>query len=259
MENINVGVVTYIISNILKENYFNNNLINESKQLVNELFDIINESPILQLEFSVYNNIENKYIDNELMASRYIDNNIKLFEIYTIDEINDEHDKLKNIINETPVNIEPKTNKLHESINELIKQSIDDYENIDVDKLHESFSFILNHIMKPKNQTNSNSDVINEDVIEIAVDKFNEKFSVLNEDERNLFNKLINYNMDEKQSFFNTLKTETISLLEDISNNEIVDKVNTAITTLNETKCDSNNIDDNIIKLFELNKSIIQS
>ena len=90
MENVNIGIANLIISNKLKESYFNDNLIVESKKIAKDFFDVVKESPVLQLEFKVFNNVENKHIENEQAATRYIDNNIKLFEIYTNEEIGEE-------------------------------------------------------------------------------------------------------------------------------------------------------------------------
>ena len=84
MKNTNIGIANLVISNKLKESYFNNNLIEESKKLTTDFLDIVKSSPILQLEFKVFNNLDNKVIENDLIATRYIDSNIKLFEIYTI-------------------------------------------------------------------------------------------------------------------------------------------------------------------------------
>ena len=87
MKNINIGIVNLVVSNKLKDSYFKNEMINESQEQINEFFDVMKTSPVLQLEFKVFNNIEGKHVENEILAKDYIDNHVKLFEVYTIEEI----------------------------------------------------------------------------------------------------------------------------------------------------------------------------
>ena len=119
MKNTNIGIANLVISNKLKQSFFSNNLIEESKKLTNDFFDVIKSSPILQLEFKVYSNIENKHIDNELIATRYIDNNIKLFEVWTLREIEAEHEKLKTFLTEE--NLKHYETREHLAINPNLK------------------------------------------------------------------------------------------------------------------------------------------
>ena len=81
MKNINIGIANLFVTKKLKDAYFNNSMLEESKTVSSDFFEIVKNSPILQLEYKVFNNIESKHIDNDLTASRYIDNNIKCKEI----------------------------------------------------------------------------------------------------------------------------------------------------------------------------------
>ena len=262
MENANIGVANLIVSNKLKNSYFDSKLIEESKKIAFDFFDVIKNSPILQLEFKVFNNIENKHIDNDLIATRYIDSNIKLFEVYTINEIESERNKLSKFINEHVNNdeIDTKKIKLYMAIDNLIKESLNDYSDINVDAIHESFELILNHIKSPKSVSTINENVaedINEDVIEIAVDKFNEKYKMLNEDDRNLIKTLINSNENEKKAILETYKTESIAILENSNNDGVKEKINAAITKINEIKFSIDTVNNDIINLHELKKGLI--
>jgi hypothetical protein len=78
---------------------------------------------------------------------------------------------------------------------DLINESLNEYDKIDVDKIHESFSIVLNHIKKPKKKMvieNAGEVPVNDEIIEIAVDKFNEKYYNLNEGQKNLLRQYIN-------------------------------------------------------------------
>lgn len=264
MENINIGIVNLILSNKLRESYFSSEMILESKSILNEFINIVKNSPILQLEFKVFDNIENKYIDNELSATRYIDNNIKLFEVYTLKEIKSERNKLKRFISENSFNKKSPKVKLYSAINDLICESLSDYNDIDVDKIHESFTYVLNHIKQPKLQTElDKSNIINEEVIEIAINKYNEKYANLDESDKILLKNLVKSNDEQKYKLLETYKTEVIELLENLNNNNVQEGITKAITKINEMNYNLNSkefstkIIDDIISLHELKREII--
>ena len=258
MEKLNIGIINYIISNKLKDSYFNKNL-DESKNNITEFFEIVKDSPILQLEFKIFNNIENKHIDDDLAASRYIDNNINLFEIYTIEEIEKEHEKLKSFLNEN-INYDDENKiTLYESIFTLIEQSLIDNNDVDVNKIDESYSFVLNHIKTPKDNIikNSKNDLINENIVEIAINKYNEKYGSLNEEDKRLLQKLIKFNNIEKEDLLESLKDENLKLLEGANNENVEDNIKKAIQKIKEMKYDKVNVDNDILSLYELKKEIL--
>lgn len=256
MKNVNIGIANLIISNKLKESYFNNNSINESKKIAFDFFETVKSSPILQLEFKVFNNMESKHIENDQIATRYIDNNIKLFEVYTVDEIEAERQKLNPFINEDVVPDNEKVS-LYQAINTLIIESLKISENVDVDSIHEAFTFVLNHVKTPKNALIENQDVepINEDVLEIAVDKFNEKYASLDEDDKALLKTLIKSSTKEKKELLESYKTETLAILEGITEDkEVIAK---AIQKIKEMVYSRKDVDDNIIGLHEFKKELL--
>lgn len=263
MENLNIGIANLVISDKLKDSYFNNELLNESKALANDFLNVIKSSPILQLEFKVFNNIENKEIENELLATRYIDNNIKLFEIYTIDEINDEHKKLESYVKDYSVDNEKI--KLYEAINNLILNSVNTYDNVDVDKIHESFITVLNHVktIKPKNINENTDDILNEEIINIAISKFNEKYYTLHENDRELLKRIIKSNTTEKKEMFESYKKENLVILNELSkkenDNNTLDKINKTISKINDFHYNIETINESIVDLYELKKGLIES
>lgn len=259
MKNLNIGIINSIVSNKLKESYFNNNLIEESKKLTYDFLDIVKSSQILQLEFEVFNNLENKFIDNDVTAARYIDNNIKLFEVYTLQEVKNEHKKLKPFLNENADSIDDYKMQLYNSINTLIKESLKSNDEINVDKIHESFTFILSHIKEPKKTTISEIDnkSLNEDVIEIAVNMFNEKYKSLNEEDLNLVHNLIKLNENDKKNLLESYKNETISLLEAINSEAAKDNILKSIQKITAMKFNKFSVDDDIISLHELKKNLL--
>lgn len=260
MKNTNIGIANLIISNKLKNSYFENNFINESKKLTSDFLDVINNSPILQLEFKIFNNIENKHIDNDLSATRYIDSNIKLFEIYTAQEITKEHEKLSPFINNEKLDENSSKAKLYNAIDYLIKESLSDYNNIDVDNIHESFTIVLNHIKEPKkllvesvNELNN----INEDVIKIAINKFNEKYDSLNENDAILLKQLMYGTDKDKEELLESYKLESLTLLNNINSVNVKENILKAIQKIKEMKYNKSTVNDDIISLHDLKKDIL--
>jgi hypothetical protein len=257
MKNINIGIVNLVVSNKLKDAYFSNSLIEESKQITDDFFKVVKDSPILQLEFKVFNNLETKHIENDLAATRYIDNNIKLFEVYTLNEIEREHGKLKSFLTED-VHVDEYRIRLYVAIDNLIKESLSNYDNVDVDNIHESFEVVLSHIKKSKATIDhTDSKMINEDVIKIAVDKFNEKYESLSEDDRSLLQTLIKSNLQEKETLLEEIKNENLSILEGLNKGAVKDNISKAIQKIKEMMFDPKKVDDDILSLYELKKELL--
>lgn len=263
MKNVNIGIANLIISNKLNESYFNDKLVGESKKSAFDFLNIVKTSPILQLEFKVYNNIETKHIENELLAKEYVDNNIKLFEVYTIEEIEAEHEKLaeffqRDIISKlTEYNLEKVD--LYNAIDTLITESLKLTEDIDVDNIHESFTLVFNHVKSPKKALIENVDVepVNEDVLEIAVGKFNEKYASLDESDKDLLRTLIKADWREKKALLETYKTETLAILEDIDKESVKDNIAKAIEKIKEMVYFGKSVDDDIIGLHNFKKELL--
>lgn len=258
MEKINIGYANLCISDKLKKSYFNNDFINESKLITADFLDLLKSSPLLMLEFKVFNNIENKTITSDTIGSRYIDNNIKLFETFTVDEINAEHDKLRKFIN-TKVNIDEEKEKLYNSISNLIVESVSSYNEINVDDIHESFTTVLNHLKREKEPSviTENKQLVNEDVIEIAINKFNDKYSDLNEDDKKLIKSLVKATYAEKVVIFENYKSGLVKSVNNLDVERYGDKIDLVINKINEMKINKDVIDDNLITLHELKKGFI--
>lgn len=258
MKNINIGIVNLLVSTKLKDAYFNSILIEESKVMTNDFLDVIKNSPLLQLEFKVFNSIENKIIESEILAKDYIDEQIKLFEIYTIEEIDTEREKLIQFVSE---NVLPDDNKinLYQAIDNLINETLESPQNKDIDKMHESLVLVLEHIRTPKKALLENIDVelINEDIIEIGVRKFNEKYKELNEGDKDLLKKLIKLSDKEKESLLESMKSENLTILNGVDKKNAKDNIEKAINKINEMIYDKKDVDDNIIGLHELKKELV--
>ena len=258
----NIGIVKSIISKKLTDSFIKNGHINESKNIAASFFEIIKHSPILQLEFKIYNNIENKYINNEAIAVRYIDNNLKLFENINTDQIINEHKKLEGFIDENAALIDTNKQKLYNAIENLLYENSKKNEVPNIDLIHESFIDILSYVMSNKKPETVNEafiideNMINDNLIKLSIDKFNEKYSNLSSSEINLIKKITTLSDAEKENALNEWKKDVINTLNSVGKNGIEDKINESIDKINKMNFNPQTVTKNIIDLYELKNNL---
>jgi len=262
MDKINVGLVKMIILEKLNESLLNEKSLNTLKEDISKFCDIVNNSPILQLEYKLFDNLENKHVDSDIIATRYIDNNIKLFEKYSIDDINIEHNKLLEFVNDDNLHIIDNNKiRINESIHNLIIESNIKNSDPNIDLLHESFINVLNYLKKDINinnviSENNNTDNLNNSIVEIAINKFNDKFDELGNEDKDLFKSLVKSTKEEKKSIFEKYKSDIKVILENANNIEIKDRIDESISKIDKMEYNNKTINDDIITLFELNKAL---
>ena len=260
MGNTNLGIIKETITKELTESYLSGNNINESKTKFNKFFKIIKESPILQLKFKVFNNLEKNYISESALAIRYIDDNIKLFENYSLDEIISENEKLKDLISENVC----KKNSLYNAIETLIIESKKTGIDINPDKLHNSINKVISHLQIKKDKNNminenveSQDMIVSEDVLKIAIKKFNDRYSDINENDLSLIKKLYISNFDEKKNILEDLKKDNLTILNSLKDDETIkDKIQESIKKIKSMSIDENTINEKIVGLIELKNGL---
>ena len=128
-----------------------------------------------------------------------------------------------------------------------------------MDKIHESFAYVLNHIRESKNKLVENIDIeaVTEDILEIAINNYNKKYDSLNEDDRNLLQLLIKSNNSEKQELLEVYKSESLVLLENVNDESVKDNIAKSIQKIKGMKYDKEKIVDDIISLHELKKDLL--
>lgn len=245
--------------------------LNESK-VTNDLKDflkVVKSSPILTLEYIVYKNIENKYISDDVLATRYIDENISLLNKYTKREIIAENEKLS--IFEKDYTISKDKEKLYESISTIILENASDNKFKNVDKIHGAFENVLNFIKtnKPNQDLNESKSLFEEYkdkylnidfIFNNAIKKFNEKYSHLSEGEKKILKVLVKEDKSEKEILFNSLINETLDkinkLLVTEESADIANKLQKVKEKINEMKFNEESLIDDIIKINNLKESL---
>ena len=149
--------------------------------------------------------------------------------------------------------------QLYIAIGNLIKESLSNYNAVDVDDIHESFTIVLDHVKTTKQSLveSVDADLVNEDVIEIAVNKYNEKYESLTEEDKTLLQKLIKSDDNEKEKLLEEYKSTDLRIMEEINSTSVGDWKVKAIQKINEMKFSPQTVDDDIIGLHELKKDLI--
>lgn len=256
MEKINIGVVKLIVSNQLKESYFNGELLVETEKTTKDFFDTVNESPLLKMEMKVFESLDKRFEESDILAYKFINNNIDKFQTHTLGELHEEHKKLEPFM--VGGVVDGKKRSLYEAIGTLIEESVKLCEDVDVDVVHESFATVLTHIKNNKPEVKYViPENINEDVVEMAITKFNDKYENMTSEEINLFKTLVNSTTQDKEKIFEAYKSENVQILESLNEENTNDKITKSIEKINEMTFDKSNADSNIVKLFELKRGLV--
>jgi len=252
----NFGSAKSSITRKLTTSLLNKENITENEILFKEFVSIVKNSPILTLEFIVFNNLEEKYIADDISAMRYIDENITLFKSYTKDEILKENQKLDKFLGESSKDVYDDIQNL--IIENSVKKGIPN-----IDKIHTSFQNVLSHIKKEKIKPIVESVGGDQDellkyftpdaIVKKAVENYNTRYSTLTETEWRIVKVLSDNNPEEKLSLYEEIKSDVLSTLNNLigEDEDRNLKLNKIITTINETVFNEEIALDEITKLID--------
>ncbi len=256
----NFGKIKNVFNGILAEGVVTKNEAN--KLLFKKYIQTIKESKILRTQFLVYNNIENKLENDAMSANIFVSENLKLLEKFKISDIINENKKLlslsKDIEGKLEETYEPTLSALHESISKLIftKRNVNN-----VGEVTDNVTSVVNYIKsnKPKQLTEA-IDLPASMLSTMLVDKYNEKYSILDESEKRILKVLIDATDEEKKEVYSNTLRECIDLIDaklSDANLESKDKLlRVKDKLLNDKKEVNEDFNKNISKLAELRESL---
>lgn len=268
VENINIGVIKTVLSNKIVNEFISESTLKNTKGLTKKFVELIKSNPVLQEEYEIYENLNNKFIMNDSVGLNYINENISKLKKYNIKDINKAHNLLTNFISENKLVFElnskviNKNNLISDLINESIKPNGDiNKKHHCIDLLIESFKTNINNVKPNSNDYNEylNEGYDSDMLISIATKKYNEKFSSLNESDRNIIKKVVFGSKDDIKELFENLKRDNIITLKETNPNGIDDKINEALDKLNKMEYSEENIIEQIISLNTLSNNLKNS
>ena len=126
-------------------------MIAENKKkatILNKFFKMIQESPLLKIQYLVYKNLENGTSTKERLAERYINQNLKLMESFKWEDIVKANKDAKlELVGDYAAEVSNGKEELYEAIHTLIK-SVTKSDFSDIDRAQNAFDFIMEHLMK---------------------------------------------------------------------------------------------------------------
>lgn len=263
---MNFGTLKDIFLQQLIESYTGKN--EYGKELYKKFLSTLKESETLKTSFIVFKNIEEKTINNEINAVEYLKESISLFDTFKgKNSLKSEIKKLTSLLDEHGVNYnDTPTKKIHESLQSLITTK---KEVSNIDLIQEQKSNLVQWLMIDKQvvNENKNKDLIKKGVnpkkfLEIATQKFNEKYGdTLTEEEKNILKVLRENNQEKIKTLVSELVKENISLVNkhlDESSENIVLKSKLLETkdTIYKMMENNDSFKENVLKLYELKKNL---
>jgi len=208
----NFGKIKNVFNSVLVEGIVTKN--DSAKVLFKRYIKAIKESEILKTQFLVYNNIETKYENDAILASIFVSENIKLLEKYNPKDILTENKKLVDMLGSFQSRLDEETNmsQIHESISKLIFTK---RQPKTINVITEELKKLSTYIQKEKSKAIVESIDLPVSVLaKLMVEKYNEKYSNLNESDKTVLKKLISSSLDEKKETYSTLVNECVVLID---------------------------------------------
>ncbi len=256
----NFGQIKQYVTEQLSQSLLTEDI--EKRKSFESFIKEIKKSDILKTQYKVYGNVENKFIKEESKAIRYINENLDLIKKFILKDYLNENKKLsdKFIIKENKEQC-PCTLKLYENLDTLIKETISN--NPDPEKKYESFNNVLEYIITEdttKQEENykfqNNTFFPTSRIIEMAINKFNNKYSFLNEQEKQIFTALFNNDQKGKELVFDKIKKENINQIKrkivESDDEKLSDKLKLVEEKLSSMVYNEDNYIEDISKLNKL-------
>ncbi len=205
----NFGKITNAFNGVLAEGLVSKD--SNNKQIFKKYIKTIKENEILKTQFLVYNNIENKIEENEFKANLFLQENIALLKKFSKKDIVSANQLLVNKVSIEEGETYP-NEELHENISKLI---FTDKTSSNIDTIVEATASIINYMKTNKaKEVNESIDLPSSMISTIMVDKYNEKYSTLDESERQILKALIDSDDDKKKEVYSVTLRECIDLID---------------------------------------------
>jgi len=204
----NFGKINAIYNEVLTEGFITKN--QKSIDLFKSYVRSIKENEILKTQFLVFNNIETKIEENEFKIKEFVEANIDLMSKFSKKDILEANTKLiESVLFEQE--LDNPLEKLHEAISTLI---FTEKSPSNVDAIVEAKTFVMDYIKnnKPKEVTEA-IELPLEILTNVMVDKYNERYSNLDESEKAVLKVLIESNDEQKKEVYSNILKECLELV----------------------------------------------
>ena len=218
----------------------------------------ISESKILKAQFLIYNNIETRVDENQFSANLFITENVNLLSKFKKEDIIAENAKLVNQSQMVKVRLESEYNKkeLHESLSDLIFKETTPSTIQEVTKCRMG---VVKYINENKEKVIVESPEVPTSMLaNLAVDRFNDKYSDLTEDEHKVLNVIVESDNGESREkvFKETIMSCIDSVNDRLTESTNKEKLLTVKERLLNTEYVSETFSEEIVKLLDLKRTL---
>lgn len=259
MNMYNFGKIKETYNRLYLESFSTKN--NNKKKIFEYYINKLKESKVLREEFECYNAIQNSHFENELDSQLFIEENINIIKSLDKNELDKVHsDLIKNIIeNEYPlVDSENEIIMSFENILNLEKK----YKNLN--KITESIITLRKILVKEGSKKTNEEEMIalpTNVLSNLLVNKFNSKYSELDESTRNIIKVTLNGSEEDRLNLFNSTLKECVEMVnnklkESINDLELKDKLLQTKERLLEMSFNKETYIENLTKLVELKNNL---
>jgi len=252
----NFGKIKNAFNDILVESIIDKDV--EKRKIVKRFIRAISESKILKAQFLIFNNIENRVDENQFSANLFITENVNLLGAFKKEDIVAENSKLVNLSQMVKGRLESEYDKkeLHESLSNLIFK----------ERTPSTIQEVTNSRLNVVKYINENKERVIMESLEIptsmlanlAVDKFNDRYCDLTEDEHRVLNVILeDKNNEAKEKVFKeTIMSCIDSVNERLSESTNKEKLLTVKERLLNTEFVSETFSEEIVKLLDLKRTL---
>jgi hypothetical protein len=204
----NFGHIKELYNNILSESVVSKD--ENSKKLFKGYIKNLKENEILKTQFLVYSNIESKVESDLTKATMFVKENIDLFSKYKKKDIIEANKKLVlDLLFETEYKSEKE--ELYENISTLI---FTDKTPNTIDTIVEATNAVVQYIMNNKEpEVTEAIDLPISMMTSMMVEKYNQKYSGLDESQKSVLKVLIESTDDEKKELYGNIIKECLELI----------------------------------------------
>lgn len=255
----NFGKIKETYNKIYLESFATKDI--NKKQVFEYYISKLKESKILREEFDCYNSIQNAGFSNELDSQIFIEGNLDVIKNIDRVDLNDIHSDLIN-------NLKENGYSLIEPNNEIIVL----FENVlNLEKTHKNLNKITESIIKLRKTLvkEGYQETKEEEMIalptnvmsNLLVNKFNSKYSELDENTKQIIKVSLNGSEEEKSKLFNSTLKECVELVNDklkesANDLELKDKLLQTKERLLEMSFNDETYIENLTKLVELKSNL---
>jgi len=229
----------------------------KSKKIFSKYVKKLNENENLTNQFLIYKNLQHKTFETIDEAKEYVKENISLLKELNESDLKSGNEYLQQLLENKEI---VKTNDSFYSMVEYLVKTKKSPSNIE--KINETINTISSNMLVKEEVEETKFDTVGlplSVLSDLAVNKFNTKFSDLNESEKDIIKTLLNGSDDDKLNIYKKLKSECIESvnekLTETTDLDLKDKLLKVKDKILNMAFDTNNSKEDIIKLHQLKNS----